>query len=57
MADPVETSIGTITIDHFAPAELRHQVVVCPKFLYALFNPKDRMHPVARGVHGLRPRW
>lgn len=48
MADPVDTPIGTVTVDHFAPGGIRHQVVVGPKFLYALFNPKDRLHPVAR---------
>lgn len=48
MAEPVETPIGTITAEHFRPGHVRHQVVVGPKFLYALFNPRDRMHPVSR---------
>ncbi len=48
MADPVETSIGTVTPAHFQPRTVRHQVVVGPKFLYALFNPADRMHTVSR---------
>lgn len=47
MADPVETPIGTVTADHFMPGSVRHQAVVGPKFLFALFNPRDRMHPVA----------
>ncbi|WP_247730894.1 type II toxin-antitoxin system VapC family toxin [Halovivax limisalsi] len=48
MAEPVETTIGTVTAEHFRPGHVRHQVVVGPKFLYALFNPSDRMHPVSR---------
>lgn len=48
MAEPVETPIGTVTADHFRPGHVRHQVVVGPKFLYALFNPRDQMHAVAR---------
>jgi predicted nucleic acid-binding protein len=48
MAEPVETPIGTITPEHFRPGHVRHQVVVGPKFLYALFNPQDRMHAVSR---------
>lgn len=48
MTDSVETPIGTITPDHFRPGSVRHQVVMGPKFLYALFNPNDRMHPVSR---------
>jgi hypothetical protein len=48
MAEPVETPIGTVTAEHFRPGHVRHQVVVGPKFLYALFNPRDRMHAVAR---------
>jgi predicted nucleic acid-binding protein len=48
MAEPVETPIGTITPEHFRPGHVRHQVVVGPKFLYALFNPKDQMHAVSR---------
>jgi predicted nucleic acid-binding protein len=48
MAEPVETPIGTVTAEHFRPGTVRHRVVCGPKFLYALFNPEDRMHPVAR---------
>lgn len=48
MAEPVETPIGTVTADHFRPGHVRHQVVVGPKFLYALFNPQDQMHVVSR---------
>lgn len=48
MAEPVDTPIGTVTAEHFRPGHVRHQVVVGPKFLYALFNPRDRMHAVTR---------
>lgn len=48
MAEPAETPIGTVTAEHFRPGHVRHQVVVGPKFLYALFNPGDQMHAVAR---------
>lgn len=48
MAKQVETPIGTVTADHFRPGHVRHRVVVGPKFLYALFNPRDRMHTVSR---------
>ena len=48
MAEPIETPIGTITPEHFRPGHVRHQVVVGPKFLYALFNPQDQMHAVSR---------
>jgi predicted nucleic acid-binding protein len=48
MAEPVDTPIGTITPEHFRPGHVRHQVVFGPKFLYALFNPKDQMHAVSR---------
>jgi predicted nucleic acid-binding protein len=48
MADPVDTPIGTVTADHFRPGHVRHQVVVGPKFLYALFNPRDQMHQVSK---------
>lgn len=48
MADPVDTPIGTLTVAHFQPQGVRHQVVVGPKFLYALFNPQDRMYTVSR---------
>jgi hypothetical protein len=48
MAEPVETPIGTIKPEHFRPGHVRHQVVVGPKFLYALFNPQDQMHAVSR---------
>ena len=48
MVEPVETPIGTVTPEHFRPGHVRHQVVVGPKFLYALFNPQDQMHAVSR---------
>lgn len=48
MADPVETPIGTVTAAHFQPGPVRHQTFVGPKFIYALFNPRDRMHAVSR---------
>lgn len=48
MAEPVDTPIGRVTADHFRPGHVRHQVVVGPKFLYALFNPRDQMHVVSR---------
>ena len=48
MAEPVETPIGTVTAEHFRPGNARHQVVVGPKFLYALFNPRDRTHSISR---------
>lgn len=50
MAETVETPIGTLTAEHFRPGTIRHQLVVGPKFLYALFNPRDRMHVVARAL-------
>lgn len=48
MTEPVETPIGTVTPEHFRPGHVRHRVVVGPKFLYALFNPDDRLHAVSR---------
>jgi predicted nucleic acid-binding protein len=48
MAGPTETPIGTITAEHFRPGHVRHQVFAGPKFLYALFNPRDQMHAVSR---------
>jgi predicted nucleic acid-binding protein len=48
MGEPVETPIGTVTVGHFRPGGVRHQVFAGPKFLYALFNPEDRMHVVSR---------
>lgn len=48
MADQIDTPIGSISPDHFRPGYVRHQVVLGPKFLYALFNPADRMHAVSR---------
>ncbi|UPM41694.1 type II toxin-antitoxin system VapC family toxin [Halocatena salina] len=48
MAEPIQTPIGTITAEHFRPGRVRHQVIVGPKFLYALFDPQDEMHPVSR---------
>ena len=50
MAEPVETPIGTVTAEHFRPGHVRHQVVVGPKFLYALFNPRDQMNAVSRAL-------
>jgi len=48
MAEPVETPIGTVTAEHFRPGHVRHRAFVGPKFLYALFNPRDEMHVVSR---------
>jgi hypothetical protein len=48
MAESVDTPVGTVTPEHFRPSHVRHQVVVGPKFLYALFNPQDQMHTVSR---------
>jgi len=48
MVDSIETPIGAITPEHFRPGHVRHQVFVGPKFLYALFNPRDQMHKVSR---------
>lgn len=48
MAEPVETPIGRVTAEHFRPGHVRHEVIVGPKFLYALFNPRDGMHAVSR---------
>ncbi|MCU4802415.1 hypothetical protein OB920_18800 [Halobacteria archaeon HArc-gm2] len=39
MAEAVETPTGTDTAKHLRSGGIRHQVVVGPKFLYALFNP------------------
>jgi len=39
MAEPVDTSIGTVTAEHFRPGHVRHEVVVGLKFLYASFAP------------------
>lgn len=52
MSDPVDTSIGEITVDHYRPGSgtVQHQLMMGPKFLYALFNPGDRMHDVARAL-------
>ncbi|AUX07712.1 hypothetical protein AArcSl_0054 [Halalkaliarchaeum desulfuricum] len=44
--------MGTVTPEHFRPGHVRHQVVVGPKFLYALFNPRDQMHAVSRAFMG-----
>lgn len=52
MAEPVDTPIGTVTVEHFRPGHVRHRVVMGPKFLYALFNPGDQMHAVARAFMG-----
>lgn len=48
MAEPVQTPIGTITAEHFRPGQVRHQVVVGPKFLYSLFDTQDQMHPISQ---------
>ena len=48
MSEPVDTPIGTVTVEHFRPKHVRHQVVVGPKFLYALFNSRDQLHQVSR---------
>ena len=46
MAEPIDTPIGTITPAHFQPGQVSHRLFLGPKFLYALFNPRDRMHVV-----------
>lgn len=48
MADEIDTPIGTVTPVHFQPGQVRHRVFVGPKFLYSLFNPKDKMNAVSR---------
>lgn len=48
MGEPIQTSIGAITAEHFRPGRVRHQVIVGPKFLYSLFDPEDEMHAVSR---------
>lgn len=48
MADPIDTPIGPLTAGHFQSRGVRHRVFVGPKFLYALFNPRDRMYAVSR---------
>jgi predicted nucleic acid-binding protein len=48
MADPVDTPLGEVTPEQFRPGHVRHRLFVGPKFIYALFNPQDRMHPVSR---------
>lgn len=48
MTETVETPIGQLTVDHFWPKGVSHQLFVGPKFLYALFNPRDEMHAVSR---------
>lgn len=48
MTDSIETSLGQITADHFRPGSVQHKLMVGPKFLYAVFNPRDQMHSVTR---------
>lgn len=48
MVKPVDTPIGTVTPAHFQPSQVSHRVFLGPKFLYALFNPCDRMHVVSQ---------
>lgn len=48
MAEPVDTPIGTVTAEHFRPGHVRHRVFAGPKFLYAMFNPRDQLHVVSR---------
>lgn len=48
MEEPIQTSIGPITAEHFRPGRVRHQVIVGPKFLYSMFDPEDEMHAVSR---------
>lgn len=48
MAPAVDSPIGPLTPERFQPEGVRHQAMVGPKFVYALFNPRDRMHIVAR---------
>lgn len=47
MSDGVKTPIGTIRPAHYYPSKVRHQIVLGPKFLYAMFNPADEMHTVS----------
>lgn len=48
MAEPVDTPIGTVAPAHFQPGQVSHRLFLGPKFLYALFNPRDRMHAVSQ---------
>lgn len=48
MADPVDSPIGRVTVDHFRPTGVRHRLFVGPKACYALFNPRDTLHVVSR---------
>lgn len=48
MVDPVDTPIGTVTPTHFQPSQVSHRLFLGPKFLYALFNPRDQMHVVSQ---------
>lgn len=47
MAEPVDTPVGEVTTEYFRPGSVRHRAFVGPKFLYALFDPDDRFHPVS----------
>lgn len=50
MSEGIETSFGTICPGHFYPSEVRHKIVAGPKFLYALFNPADKMYEVSKAL-------
>lgn len=50
MSEGVETPIGTIRPAHYYPRDVRHQIVTGPKFLYAMFNPADKMHTVSTAL-------
>jgi predicted nucleic acid-binding protein len=48
MVAPVDTPIGTVTPAHFQPGQVSHRLFLGPKFLYALFNPRDQTHVVSQ---------
>lgn len=50
MGSGIDTPIGTITKHHFSPSHVSHQIVLGPKFVFALFDPDDEMHPVSRAL-------
>lgn len=50
MENTIETPVGTLTPAHFTPKRIRHQIVLDPKFLFALYYPQDRMHPVSKAL-------
>ena len=50
MVEPVDTPLGRIRPVHYQPSHVSHRLFLGPKFLYALFNPRDRMHSVSRAL-------